>query len=105
MNFKNILRSPNVRNCWSIWIESFNQIPLFKDDDSLIINGIQGPEPLRNQPITYINQDDDYSNLNFPRYGNQNGAFIGDSFVVIGSFFNHIYAKMIANFLKSELTN
>ena len=31
----------------------------FKDDDSLIINGIQGPEPLRNQPITYINQDDE----------------------------------------------
>ena len=53
----------------------------------------------------YINQDDDYSNLNFQRYGNQNGAFIGDSFVVIGSFFNHIYAKMIANFLNKDKKN
>ena len=53
----------------------------------------------------YINQDDDYSNLNFPRYGNQNGAFIGDSFVVIGSFFNHIYAKILANFLNKNKKN
>ena len=53
----------------------------------------------------YINQDNDFSNLKLPRYGNQNGAFIGDTFVVIGSFFNHIYAKMITNFLNKDKKN
>ena len=34
-----------------------------------------------------------------PRFGNQNGALIDKNFVVIGSFFNDIYSKIIAKYL------
>ena len=48
----------------------------------------------------YFNQNkEDISSLNFPRHGNQNGAYIKNNFVVIGSFFADIYAKIIKKYL------
>ena len=48
----------------------------------------------------YFNQNkENISSLNFPRYGNQNGAYIKNTFVVMGSFFADIYAKIIKKYL------
>ena len=54
----------------------------------------------------YFNQGKcNVSSLDIPRYGNQNGAFIENNFVVIGSFFADIYAKIIKNYLKKSEHN
>jgi len=49
-----------------------------------------------------------YSNLSdihLPNYGNHNGALINNHFVVIGSFFNDIYSKIIKKYLKKKERN
>jgi len=52
----------------------------------------------------YFNKDEDLDDLNIPKYGNQIGAVINNKFMVIGSFTNHIYSKILSNYLnlKSE---
>ena len=54
----------------------------------------------------YFNQNNsNLSDINMPRHGNQNGAKIDNNFFVIGSFSNHIYAKMIKNYLNNSKRN
>jgi putative sugar O-methyltransferase len=43
--------------------------------------------------------------LNMPRFGNQNGALIDNNFVVLGSFFNEIYSKIINKYLDKNNHN
>ena len=43
--------------------------------------------------------------LNMPRFGNQNGALIDNNFVVLGSFFNEIYSKIINKYLDKHNHN
>jgi putative sugar O-methyltransferase len=43
----------------------------------------------------FNNNKNDFSELNMPRYGNQIGATIDGNFIVIGSFFNHIYSSIL----------
>ncbi len=54
----------------------------------------------------YFNKDknEDLDDLDIPKYGNQIGAVINNKFMVIGSFTNHIYSKILSNYLnlKSE---
>lgn len=52
----------------------------------------------------YFNKDEDLDDLNIPKHGNQIGAVINNKFMVIGSFTNHIYSKILSNYLnlKSE---
>ena len=52
----------------------------------------------------YFNADEDLDDLNIPKHGNQIGAVIDNKFMVIGSFSNHIYSKILLNYLnlKSE---
>ena len=40
-----------------------------------------------------------------PRFGNQNGAYLGENFVVIGSFFNEIYSQIINKYLNNNNHN
>jgi len=47
----------------------------------------------------------DYNKLNMPRFGNQNGAYIEDNFVVIGSFFNEIYSQIINKYITKDKHN
>ena len=53
----------------------------------------------------YFNNKKDLTDLNMPRFGNQNGALIDKNFVVIGSFFNDIYSKIIAKYLDENKKN
>ena len=54
----------------------------------------------------YFNKDknEDLEDLDIPKHGNQIGAVINNKFMVIGSFTNHIYSKILSNYLnlKSE---
>ena len=43
--------------------------------------------------------------LNMPQYGNQNGAFINENFVVPGSFFNQIYSQIIKKYINDDGRN
>ena len=47
-----------------------------------------------------INSTENYKVLDQPKYGNQIGAKIDDTFVTIGSFFNHIISKNLSNLIK-----
>ena len=40
-----------------------------------------------------------------PRYGNLNGAYIEDNFIVTGSFFNEIYSQMVKKYLDNKNHN
>ena len=54
----------------------------------------------------YFNQGvNNISVLNMPKYGNHNGAMIEKNFVVLGSFFNEIYASIISKYLKKNDRN
>jgi hypothetical protein len=48
---------------------------------------------------TAVSKDKDISRLSYPGFGNQSGAYIGNNFVGIGSFFSDYYG----NFLKSTV--
>jgi len=54
---------------------------------------------------SYFNNEKDFSELNMPRYGNQNGALINGNFVVLGSFFNYIYSDIIKKYLDKKNKN
>ena len=47
-------------------------------------------------------EKEDFSSLNIPRFGNQNGAKIEENFVVLGSFFADIYSKILINYLNKK---
>ena len=53
----------------------------------------------------YFSQSKNIKSLNLPRFGNQNGAYIDENFVVLGSFFTDIYAKTVKNILKKSSEN
>jgi len=53
----------------------------------------------------YFNNKKDLKDLNMPKFGNQNGALIEKNFVVIGSFFNDIYSKIIIKYLDENKNN
>ncbi len=54
----------------------------------------------------YFNKNNlDHKRLNMPRFGNQNGAYLGENFVVIGSFFNEIYSQIINKYLDDNNHN
>tara|TARA_Y100001958_G_C21160119_1_gene494176 strand:- start:62 stop:1234 length:1173 start_codon:yes stop_codon:yes gene_type:complete len=59
----------------------------------------------RHELWKFITQKNDISCLDFPKYGNQNGAYIDDTFVNLGSFFDDIYANIIKNFLQNNQKN
>ena len=59
----------------------------------------------RHELWKFITQKNDISYLDFPKYGNQNGAYIDDTFVNLGSFFDDIYANIIKNFLQNNQKN
>ena len=50
----------------------------------------------------YFNKDVDLRELDMPRFGNQIGGLIENNFVVMGSFFNQIYATNLLNYLDNE---
>tara|TARA_B100001175_G_scaffold281939_1_gene260663 strand:+ start:1024 stop:2202 length:1179 start_codon:yes stop_codon:yes gene_type:complete len=55
---------------------------------------------------SYYNQKKrEFSNLNFPRIGNQNGAEVENNFLVYGSFFSSIHADIIDKYLKNDNHN
>jgi len=45
------------------------------------------------------------NSLNMPNFGNQNGAFIDNNFVVLGSFFNEIYSNIVTKLLNTHEHN
>ena len=54
----------------------------------------------------YFNQNtSSLSEVHMPRHGNQNGAIVDNNFFVIGSFSNHIYAKIIKKYLDNNKRN
>lgn len=53
----------------------------------------------------FFNPTEDLKNVQFPRFGNQIGATIDNKFVVIGSFFNQIYASILSNILEKNKRN
>ena len=53
----------------------------------------------------FFNRNSKIRELEMPRYGNQIGAFIDDTFVVLGSFMNHIYSKNLSHYLKNNKNN
>ena len=54
----------------------------------------------------YFNKEKiELKNLNMPRYGNLNGAYIEDNFIVTGSFFNEIYSQMVKKYLDNKNHN
>ena len=53
----------------------------------------------------FNNGSEDFHNLDMPKFGNQNGAYINNNFVVIGSFFNEIYSKIIKKYLDNGKHN
>ena len=47
----------------------------------------------------HFNKRESIDDLSIPKHGNQVGATINNNFVVIGSFSNHIYSKILLNYL------
>ena len=50
----------------------------------------------------FFNKNEDLDDLDIPKHGNQIGAVIDNKFMVIGSFLNHIYSKILSNYLNQK---
>ena len=104
------IKNNNI-NSFKFFLENFgnnksylgieNQDLIKKYNNKLLLKKFLSYEMLGGQHKlwNYFNNNSvNISEINMPKFGNQNGATINDNFFVLGSFFNHIYADIIANY-------
>ncbi len=104
-NFKFFLQNFGNNKCY-LGIENQDFIKRYSDNiflkKFLTYEILGGQHKLWNY---FNNHQVDISEINMPKFGNQNGATIKGNFFVLGSFFNHIYADIIINFFDSKKKN
>ena len=106
-NLKNFLFFLQNFGNWDNYLGIENQLIIKKYSKNIFLKKYLKENVFNGQKLIweYFNNDKDISSLNMPRFGNQNGALIDKNFVVIGSFFNHIYSKIIINYLDNNRNN
>jgi putative sugar O-methyltransferase len=93
---------------WDKYLGIENQLLIKKFSKNIFLNKFLSEEIFNGQLKLwkYFNKGSKkFKNLNMPRFGNQNGAYIDNNFVVIGSFFNEIYSNIIKKYLNNNKHN
>ena len=92
---------------WNNYLGIENQILIKKYNKNILLRKFLKDEMLLGQYNfwKFFNLKEDLSEVNFPRYGNQIGATIGENFFVLGSFFNEIYAKILSGVIDQNKRN
>ena len=93
---------------WNQYLGIENQTLIKKYSKNIFLNKFLSEEIFNGQLKLwkyYNNGDTNFKKLNMPKFGNQNGAYIDNNFVVIGSFFNEIYSQIINKYLEKDKHN